>query len=36
MGFRLRQGDKEESGVPILEDYDGPGEGRVVFEKELI
>lgn len=36
MGFRLKQGDREEGGVPIHEDYDGPGEDRVVFEKVLI
>jgi hypothetical protein len=36
MGFRLKRGDKEEGGVPIHEDYDGPGEDRVVFEKALL
>ena len=33
MGFGLKRGEKEEGGVPIHEDYDGPGEDRVVFEK---
>lgn len=36
MGFSLKQGDRVEGGVPIHEDYDGPGEDRVVFEKDLI
>lgn len=35
IGFRMIQGDTNVSGVLVHTDYDGPGEDRVVFTKEL-
>lgn len=36
MGFRLEPGDRcDEHGVPVHEDYDGPGLDRVSFVREL-
>ena len=35
MGFRLVPGDVEIDGAPVSSGYDGPGQDRVVFVKEL-
>ncbi|MEU5541098.1 GNAT family N-acetyltransferase [Streptomyces sioyaensis] len=35
MGFRLEPGDRDEHGVPVQTDYDGPGLDRVSFVREL-
>lgn len=36
MGFDIEQGDKTVDGIPVKADYDGPGQDRVLFVKELI
>ena len=35
LGFHLL-GERNEEGVPVVEDYFGPGKPRVVFEKNLV
>ncbi|MBO8156347.1 MAG: GNAT family N-acetyltransferase [Bacillaceae bacterium] len=35
MGFEIEKGDREENGVSIHTDYDGPGKDRILFVKEL-
>lgn len=35
MGFAIHEGDKIVDGVPVVEGYDGKGEGRVLFSKPL-
>ncbi|GAK01111.1 LOW QUALITY PROTEIN: acetyltransferase, GNAT family [Geomicrobium sp. JCM 19055] len=35
MGFYIEQGDKEIDHVHVKSDYDGPGQDRVMFVKEL-
>ncbi|WP_199429130.1 GNAT family N-acetyltransferase [Qaidamihabitans albus] len=35
MGFTLKPGDTMVDGVPVHRDYDGPGQDRVVFVREL-
>jgi len=35
MGFRLEPGDTEADGVPVATGYDGPGQDRVRFIKDL-
>ena len=35
MGFALEPGDREEDGVPVHSDYDGPGLDRVSFVRPL-
>lgn len=35
MGFRLEPGDRDDDGVPVQSDYDGPGLDRVSFVREL-
>ncbi len=35
MGFQVEQTDRKLDGVPFVEDYDGPGEHRVLFLKTL-
>ncbi|WP_231502647.1 GNAT family N-acetyltransferase [Blastococcus sp. URHD0036] len=35
MGFTLEPGDREEDGVPVHSDYDGPGLDRVSFIRPL-
>ncbi len=35
MGFTLEPGDREEDGVPVHSDYDGPGLDRVSFLRSL-
>jgi predicted GNAT superfamily acetyltransferase len=36
MGFDIEQGDKTVDGISVKADYDGPGQDRVLFVKELI
>jgi RimJ/RimL family protein N-acetyltransferase len=35
MGFRLEDGDAEVGDVPVATGYDGPGQDRVRFVKDL-
>ncbi|MED1562117.1 hypothetical protein AJ85_04580 [Alkalihalobacillus alcalophilus ATCC 27647 = CGMCC 1.3604] len=35
LGFQMVQGDKEVDGVPVFSDYDGHGNERVVFKRNL-
>lgn len=35
MGFDIEQGDKTVDGISVKADYDGPGQDRVLFVKEL-
>ena len=35
MGFDLEAGDRDVGGTPVHGDYDGPGQDRVVFRREL-
>ncbi|MFH8445273.1 GNAT family N-acetyltransferase [Streptomyces sp. NPDC018026] len=35
MGFVLEEGDHRIDGLPVHSDYDGPGQNRVCFRKEL-
>ena len=35
VGFAIKEGDARVEGVPVRTDYDGPGEDRVVFVKEI-
>ncbi|WP_438483693.1 GNAT family N-acetyltransferase [Streptomyces sp. S186] len=35
MGFELDPGDHESDGLPVHRDYDGPGQHRVVFRRQL-
>jgi hypothetical protein len=35
MGFRLEPGDAEVGDVPVATGYDGPGQDRVRFVKDL-
>lgn len=36
MGFQIENGNKEVDGVSIFADYDGPGQDRVLFVKQLV
>jgi len=36
MGFTLEPGDREIDGLAVHSDYDGPGQDRVCFRKELV
>ena len=35
MGFRLEPGDAEVDGIPVATGYDGPGQDRVRFVRDL-
>lgn len=35
LGFSIKEGGKLMDGVSVFEDYDGPGEDRVLFYKDL-
>jgi ribosomal protein S18 acetylase RimI-like enzyme len=35
MGFRIEKSDRERDGVPFTADYDGPGQDRVCFVKQI-
>ena len=35
MGFQIEPGDREADGIPVTTDYDGPGQDRVRFVKQL-
>ncbi len=35
MGFELEKGDRERDGLPVHSDYDGPGQHRVCFVRDL-
>jgi hypothetical protein len=35
MGFQIEKSDRERDGVPFTADYDGPGQDRVCFVKQI-
>ena len=35
MGFRLEPGDVQVNGIPVAAGYDGPGQDRVRFVRDL-
>lgn len=35
IGYRIEEGDRTVEGVPVHSGYDGPGEDRVLFTKEI-
>lgn len=35
MGFAVEEGDHRVDGLPVHSDYDGPGQSRVCFHREL-